>query len=767
MPGIVWQNLDPVTMSRLGVDLIREELARRQLDITGSKEELFQRLQADIQQQREATPSVETNESASTAAAPLTLDPATLQSLAMLFQQLPRPATTVTTLPDLSSSIPQFAGLHSHSVNTWLDDVRRVQQLASWDDATTRLIAASKLKGTARDWHLAFGNQYSTWATWSAALKDTFCAELSLIEWQEQVMRVTQAPSESLHQYAFAKLKIIERCPVHLSEAQKIDYLLHGLREQHILAAIAANRPPTVAEFISTCTSLDKSAQHLHAKASPSPFAISVLPPTQPFRAAKPAERQQPRSEQSTPQSSRGATPKTRISELPTEQQEATYAAISAQYGAPAFRSGQDLSQAVCYQCHALGHLASKCPTRTSRLSSSAPPTMPKTQQPPALHSAPVTLDGSQQQCPFFNATLSGVGECEAFPDSGSKVTLISKTLVPASMIIPWTEPPLVVVGGSTVLPVGAAFLKISIGPATGVVEAAVLEDNVLPLILGEDWFSAAQARLIFEPPKPTQLQHTATNSTITANQKLGPRMANAVIPTRSVLFPETRPSSKDCLQRQLRPRPLRQRPRHQSPPCQRPRHQSPPRQRPRHQSPPCQPPRHQSRPRKRRPRQRPRHQFPPRQLPRRQSPQRHRQLQQSPPRQRQPRQRPPHRSPQRQHKLRQSPLRQWPRRRHPLLPRQQQRKARLLVYRLIEQLTPSTFRASCVSCLTSRLVNQPRTVHVSQLKPYVPPVSPVIEQQPAVNAEPTPASEAIDQGTWSGRLGWDVSARMCRLSYH
>lgn len=82
MLGIVWQNLDPVTMSRLGVYLIREELARRQLDITGSKEELSQRFQADIQQQREATASVETNESASTAAAPLTLDPATLQSLA-------------------------------------------------------------------------------------------------------------------------------------------------------------------------------------------------------------------------------------------------------------------------------------------------------------------------------------------------------------------------------------------------------------------------------------------------------------------------------------------------------------------------------------------------------------------------------------------------------------------------------------------------------------------------------------------------------------
>lgn len=179
---------------------------------------------------------------------------------------------------------------------------------------------------------------------------------------------------------------------------------------------------------------------------------------------------------------------------------------------------------------------------------------MPKTQQPPALHSAPVLLDGSQQQCPFFNATLSGVGECEAFPDSGSKVTLISKARVPASMIIPWTEPPLVVVGGSTVLPVGAAFLKISIGPATGVVEAAVLEDNVLPLILGEDWFSAAQARLIFEPPEPTQLQHRATNVTITASQKLVPRMANAVISARSSLFPQARPNFKDCLQRDTLP---------------------------------------------------------------------------------------------------------------------------------------------------------------------------------------------------------------------
>ncbi|KAH7976888.1 hypothetical protein HPB52_021010 [Rhipicephalus sanguineus] len=122
MPGIVWAQVDPVAMSRLGIKLMREELARRQLDNTGSKEDPIQRLEAEIQQQREATPPpspVETNASAPTAEVPLTLDLATLQSLALLFQQLPRPTAKVTTLPDLSFSIPQSDGSHRHNINRW------------------------------------------------------------------------------------------------------------------------------------------------------------------------------------------------------------------------------------------------------------------------------------------------------------------------------------------------------------------------------------------------------------------------------------------------------------------------------------------------------------------------------------------------------------------------------------------------------------------------------------------------------------------------
>ncbi|KAH6922474.1 hypothetical protein HPB50_014418 [Hyalomma asiaticum] len=75
-----------------------------------------------------------------------------------------------------SSSREKFDGSHSHSVNASFGGVRRVQQLVSWDDASTLLIAASKLRVAAINRHLEF-----TGIAWSAALKDTFSAALSLI----------------------------------------------------------------------------------------------------------------------------------------------------------------------------------------------------------------------------------------------------------------------------------------------------------------------------------------------------------------------------------------------------------------------------------------------------------------------------------------------------------------------------------------------------------------------------------------------------------
>ncbi|KAH6945480.1 hypothetical protein HPB50_008719 [Hyalomma asiaticum] len=168
---------------------------------------------------------------------------------------------------------------------------------------------------------------------------------------------------------------------------------------------------------------------------------------------------------------------------------------------------------------------------------SAAPSQRPNTTSPPTFDAAQTlhstlseTLDGSLVQCALVNATIAGIGQVDAFPDSGSKVTLVSRHLVSSLPLLPWTRPPLVVVGGTTVAPAGAICLKISVGPITGLVEAAALDNNAVALVLGEDWFSASRAQLVFQPPMPTEIRHSTTGTSVRCHERLLPVMSNAVM---------------------------------------------------------------------------------------------------------------------------------------------------------------------------------------------------------------------------------------------
>ncbi|KAH8031662.1 hypothetical protein HPB51_019676 [Rhipicephalus microplus] len=142
----------------------------------------------------------------------------------MQCQQLSRPLATITALPDLSSSIGYFGDSPTQNVTAWINDIRRRQQLAVRDDATTRLIGA----------------------------------KLAFTEWQERVTSIRHGLEKNLQEYAYVKPWQIHNYLVMLAGAQKIDYLQQGLSEAEVIADIATNRPSTMRDFISTCTSLDK-----------------------------------------------------------------------------------------------------------------------------------------------------------------------------------------------------------------------------------------------------------------------------------------------------------------------------------------------------------------------------------------------------------------------------------------------------------------------------------------------------------------------------
>ncbi|KAH7956878.1 hypothetical protein HPB52_013207 [Rhipicephalus sanguineus] len=414
------------------------ELDRRDLETTGTKDDLVHRLHGYIQRSRDSTPAPEQTPSAAT----FSLDAATIQALPALMQQLPRPSTVVMTLPDLSASIPNFDESPRQNVNAWLDEVRRVQQ------------------------------------EWSNALKNTFSSELSLIEWQERVLKVKQHADENL-QYAFAKLRLVEQCRVKLSEWQKNDYLLQGLREQHIIAAIAASQPSTVSDLMATCVNLDKCAQHAHMQPYPTPLPAEPQRKTHHFyssgSSAPTIQDQPPRNSSPQPTTPTPSGTRQRIADMPVHKQEAKYNAITAQYGAPAYRSGPDLSTATCFNCRQLGHLAARCPSPRA--------TRQRLPDNTYLHTTAMScLEESLLQCAVIQAHVAAVGTVDAFRDSGSKITIFTEELVPSSALTPWKKPPISVVGAGTVMPAGTLSTCISLGPISAVVDVTVFPRNPVPL---------------------------------------------------------------------------------------------------------------------------------------------------------------------------------------------------------------------------------------------------------------------------------------------
>lgn len=138
MPLVNWSEATPEDLAGFTADFLREELVRRNLDATGPKEEVINRLLADIAQNRSTTPLLPSPDSSApsqrpnTTPLPSSFDAAQstelltglLQQLLHVSQRAAAPVQ-VTTHPHLSASLPAYSGDGSISksgneLKTWL-----------------------------------------------------------------------------------------------------------------------------------------------------------------------------------------------------------------------------------------------------------------------------------------------------------------------------------------------------------------------------------------------------------------------------------------------------------------------------------------------------------------------------------------------------------------------------------------------------------------------------------------------------------------------
>lgn len=421
MPLINWDEATAADLSAFTADLLWEELGLHQLDVVGSKEDIINRLLTHIMEHR-PTPTPEPSDATHFAPAePLRASPAipaftndpveNVQLLLSFLQQNPAFVTPqprqapqvvhVTTLPDLSSSLPTFSGDGGISARRWIEDLECTQQLASWEPSTLLAIALGKLRGPAADWKVTAGYIWRSWPEWKAAFQEQFGDRLSLIQWQEKVSARKQGKSETVVNYSLAKLNILARCPLTLTDKQRVEYVVQGIRDKQVATPITVQGLETIAAFLDVVRELNRTLDH--ARMQPGNSKRATVPQTTP--SAKPRASveipQQFASASHTPLTPRSRTAQ-RLSLQSPEQRDARYD-ISIKHRAPAFRLGQNIDEAICYNCCSAGHLSSKCLQRKSSPSSSRPPN--------AFSShAFDELEGSKLVCVVVPANVAGVG---------------------------------------------------------------------------------------------------------------------------------------------------------------------------------------------------------------------------------------------------------------------------------------------------------------------------------------------------------------------
>lgn len=164
--------------------------------------------------------------------------------------------------------------------------MERTKGLASWEPSTLLAVALGKLRGPAADWKVVTGRQCPTWDSFKIAFKTQFDDRLSLLQWQHKVTSQVQLRGESLVDYSLAKLKLISKCPVVLTDIQRTEYAIQGVQDGHLATSIAAQRPPTVATYMDIVTERDRTLSHSILRPSRAENSNAKPPVAKPYPAS-------------------------------------------------------------------------------------------------------------------------------------------------------------------------------------------------------------------------------------------------------------------------------------------------------------------------------------------------------------------------------------------------------------------------------------------------------------------------------------------------
>jgi hypothetical protein len=281
-------------------------------------------------------------------------------------------------------SIPCFEGKLMDFPQDFVDFVDRVAVAEGWTDAQRIQIAARRLLKTALQWYIHTCHTHATWADWSGAFTTNFSPRLHVGEWLRLVEERRQKVDESGIEYALDKHKLLRVAPIPLNEEKMVAFLIDGLASWQHVAAMTANRPANVLQFIHRIRELETLViasrvvpPPAHGPVAP-PWAPPVVPPVAPPAAPTTTP---PVAPPSAPDlnATLAAFGNQLVNQLTAQFNKMAIGSRGAgSGGGGGDRGGRcggdrggggwvDPSKRKCYSCEAIGHIARHCPTKSGK----------------------------------------------------------------------------------------------------------------------------------------------------------------------------------------------------------------------------------------------------------------------------------------------------------------------------------------------------------------------------------------------------------------
>lgn len=154
----------------------------------------------------------------------------------------------------------KFHGDVFEDVEDWIAHFERVASFNQWDDALKLRNVYYSLEDGALTWYENHEARLTTWTGFRQELQETFASP----DRRDQALRLLesriQKPNESVTVFSEDMARLFRRADPSMSEAKKLRYLMHGVKEQ-LFAGLVRNPPSTVQQFIKEATAIERAVQ--------------------------------------------------------------------------------------------------------------------------------------------------------------------------------------------------------------------------------------------------------------------------------------------------------------------------------------------------------------------------------------------------------------------------------------------------------------------------------------------------------------------------